>query len=70
MSHSAYPICLSLPVEGPCTVAVANLERAVLDNGGLFCGSERGGWFSLATPWGEIFAGYGTPSDQVEVRFL
>lgn len=70
MSRSASPVQLSLPFEGPSTVAVANLERAVLDHGGLFHGSEGGGWFALSSPWGRILGAFGRPSRQVEVGLL
>lgn len=67
MSRPAVPVQLSLPFNGPSTVAVANLERAVLDHGGLFCGSEGGGWFALFSPWGRILGVFGRPSRHVEV---
>ena len=70
MSRSAFPVQLSLSFKGPSKIAVANLERAVLDHGGLFHGSESGGWFALFSPWGRILGAFGRPSRNVEVGLL
>ena len=70
MSRSAVPVQLLLSFNGPSAVAVANLERAVLDHGGLFYGSEGGGWFALFSPWGRILGVFGQPSRHVEVGLL